>query len=134
AGVAIGAGTDAGMPGTYHGWASLRELKLLVAGGLTPLEAIRAATLESARLLGMDKERGSIEPGKLADLVLVEGAPHAAIDDIDRVRRVFLGGREIDRAALAQSLSSEEIAPLPARKAVELIDDFERPDGRTALD
>ncbi|MDX2152261.1 MAG: amidohydrolase family protein [Bryobacteraceae bacterium] len=134
AGVAIGAGTDAGMPGTYHGWASLRELKLLVAGGLSPVEAIRAATSESARLLGLDKERGTIEAGKLADLVLVEGAPHAEINDIDRVRRVFLGGREIDRAALAKGLASDQMTALPAKKAAELVDNFERGDGRTAVD
>src|SRR6185295_14818123 len=95
AGIPLGTGTDAGVTGTHHGWATLRELQLLVAGGLKPLEAITAATGNSAKAIKVDAERGTIAPGKLADLVLIEGAPHKNIADIERVRRVFLGGREI---------------------------------------
>lgn len=124
-GVRFGAGTDAGVTGTHHGWATLRELRLLVAGGLTPLEAIRAATLESARALRVDAERGSIEAGKLADLVLFDGSPHRDIADVERVERVFLGGREIDRARLARDIASESLTPMEAARAVERIDDFE---------
>jgi imidazolonepropionase-like amidohydrolase len=126
AGVRFANGTDSGMPGTHHGKAALREMQLLVKGGLTPLEAITAATGNSARALGVDRERGAIVEGKLADLVLIEGAPHRSIADIEKVRRVWLGGREIDRAA-------KPIA-LPAVHAHRRLDDFERPDGRTAID
>ncbi len=133
-GVTFGNGTDAGMPGTHHGYATLHELQLLVAGGLTPLEAITAATGNSAKALKVDSERGTIAVGKLADLLLVEGAPHQTISDIERIQRVFLGGREIDRAQLARDLTSPQQTPLPARQAAELIDDFESPNGRSQLD
>ncbi len=124
-GVRLGAGTDAGVTGTHHGWATLRELRLLVAGGLTPLEAISAATLESARALRVESERGSIEVGKLADLVLFDGEPHRDIADIERVARVFLGGREIDRERLARDIAAAEQTPLPSFKVGERVDDFE---------
>lgn len=124
-GVRLGAGTDAGVTGTHHGWATLRELELLVRGGLTPPQALRAATLESARALRVEGERGSIEPGKAADLLLVAGAPHRRISDIARVTRVFLGGREIDRERLARDIASPaQTAVRPVRLA-ELVDDFE---------
>ncbi len=132
AGVPFGTGTDAGVTGTYHGWSTLRELELLVEGGLSPLEAITAATGASARALKVDAERGVIAAGKLADLVLIEGAPHAKIADIVRIRRVFLGGREIDREALARRIASEAVTPLAPRRLPALVDDMEKPD-RTSL-
>ncbi len=133
-GVNFGAGTDAGVSGTHHGWATLRELQLLVAGGLTPLEAITAATGNSARAIKVDGERGTIAPGKLADLLLVAGEPHRNIRDIERIKRVFLGGREIDREKLAREIAATTMTPIPAIKARELIDDFESASGRSRLD
>jgi len=124
-GARLGAGTDAGVTGTYHGWASLRELQLLVAGGLTPLEAITAATGSSARAIHVEGERGTIAPGKLADLVLFDGAPHENIHDVERVARVFLGGRELDRGKLLASIRAPGVTPLPARAAQPLVDDME---------
>jgi hypothetical protein len=134
AGVPFGVGTDAGVTGAWHGWATLHEIQLLVEGGLTPVEALTAATSNAARALRVDAERGSVAAGKLADLVLVEGAPHRNINDLERIRRVWLGGREIDRAALARAIATTEPTPLPARPAPALLDDFERTDGRSALD
>jgi imidazolonepropionase-like amidohydrolase len=134
AGVAFGVGTDAGVTGTHHGWATLRELQLLVSGGLSPLEAITAATGAAARALGVDRDRGSIAPGKLADLILVEGAPHQSIGDIERIKHLFLGGREIDRAKLARDIASPSPSVIPSVKARELIDDFEGVDDRSRLD
>lgn len=134
AGVFVGAGTDAGMPGTYHGWATLHELGLLVQTGMTPLEAIRAATSTSARLLGVDKDRGTIEAGKLADLVLVAGSPQEDIADIMKVSRVWLGGKEVDRQALAAAIASPQPTPLTAVKPPTLLDDFSRTDFRSRLD
>jgi imidazolonepropionase-like amidohydrolase len=122
-GIPFANGTDAGMPGITHGRAALREMQLLVRGGLTPLEAIRAATIHSARALKVDGERGAIAPGKMADLVLVEGSPHLNIADMEKVRRVWLGGREVDRAA--------KPLPFPVAHAHRTVDDFERPDGRS---
>jgi Amidohydrolase family/Carbohydrate binding domain (family 11) len=124
-GVTFGVGTDAGVAGTHHGWATLRELQLLVAGGLTPLEAITAATGNAARAIRVSHERGSIAVGKLADLVLVEGEPHNNMRDIERIKRVFIGGQEIDREKLAREIASPAITAIPAIKARETIDDFE---------
>jgi imidazolonepropionase-like amidohydrolase len=133
-GVNFANGTDSGITGTHHGWASLREMQLLVAGGLTPLEALTAATGNSARAIKVDAERGTIAAGKLADLVLVDGAPHKNIADIERISRVFLGGRELDRGQLAAEIASLKLSSIAAVKAREMIDDFERPDGRSQLD
>jgi hypothetical protein len=134
AGITFGTGTDAGVTGTHHGWATLREMQLLVAGGLTPMEAITASTANAARALKVDKDRGTIAPGKLADLILVEGEPHRNIHDIERVKRVFLGGRELDREKLARDIASPEMTPIPAIKVQEVVDDFENTNGRSAID
>jgi imidazolonepropionase-like amidohydrolase len=133
AGVAFGAGSDAGVASTFHGWATLREVQLLVEAGLTPLEAIRAATANSARALGVDGERGTITAGKLADLVLVNGAPHRDIRDIEKIERVWVGGREVDRTSLARAIASEKPTPLPAAKVGPRLDDIEREDRRTRV-
>lgn len=134
AGITFGTGTDAGVSGTHHGWATLRELQLLVAGGLTPLEAITAATGNAARAIKVDHERGTITAGKLADLILIAGVPHKNISDIEKTSRVILGGRELDRVKLAREIASTTLSAIPAIKAQEVIDDFEKADGRSRLD
>lgn len=134
AGILFGTGTDAGVTGTHHGWATLRELQLLVAGGLKPLEALTAATGNAAKAIKVDAERGTIAPGKLADLILIAGAPHKNIADIENAKRVFLSGRELDRDKLARDIASRSLTPIPAIKARELIDDFEAENGRSRLD
>jgi imidazolonepropionase-like amidohydrolase len=79
AGVVIGMGTDAGTPLNLHG-KNLRELKLLVESGFSPMEAIVSGTGTAAKILGLDDRIGTISEGKTADLVLVDGNP---LDDID---------------------------------------------------
>jgi imidazolonepropionase-like amidohydrolase len=80
AGVLVAAGTDAGTPFNLHG-ENLGEIKLLVDyGGCSPMAAIEAGTRVAARVLGLEKELGTVEEGKVADLVLVEGNP---LDNID---------------------------------------------------
>ena len=133
-GVMLGAGTDAGMPSTHHGWALLHELELMVASGLTPMEAISAATGNSAKALKVDTERGTIAVGKLADLLLVDGAPHQNISDLQRIKTVWLGGREVNREKLSQEIMLPEQTKIAARQATEFIDDFERADGRSQID
>jgi imidazolonepropionase-like amidohydrolase len=127
AGVTIGVGTDGGETNTFHGWATLREMELLVASGLTPMQAIQAATLNAARALHVEKERGSIAAGKLADLVLVDGSPQSNIADIEKVSAVFLGGQQVDRDTLARDIASPDLTPIPAIKDAALLDDFEGP-------
>ena len=134
AGVPLVTGTDAGITGTHHGWATLREITLLAQSGLPPVEAIKAATLNAARVLRVDKDRGSIEPGKLADLVLIDGAPHQNIADINKIHRVWLGGVEQNLGALAQAIAVPGPTPLTAIPAPALLDDFDRVDGRSRLD
>ncbi len=131
--VRFGAGTDAGVTGTMHGFSTLREMELLVQGGLTPLEALTAATGGGAKAIHVDGDRGTIEPGKRADLVLIHGAPHENIADARNVARVFLGGKELDRAGLLGAIAEPGVTPIPALPASELIDDMESTVGRTRL-
>jgi imidazolonepropionase-like amidohydrolase len=79
AGVTIAMGTDAGTPFNYHG-KNLMEIPLLVRHGLSPMEALTAATGIASQALGMENRIGTIEEGKIADLVLVK---HNPLDDID---------------------------------------------------
>ena len=100
AGVPLGVGCDAPL----LPWGPHMELERLVEAGLTPLEAIRAGTLESMRIVGHDAELGSVTTGKLADLLILEpGAePWRDIRDTRRIRTVIVGGQVVDRAALLQ--------------------------------
>lgn len=74
AGVKIAMGTDAGTPFNHHG-NNLKELELMVENGLSPMEAIQAATSFAAELLGLEKDLGTIEVGKIADIIAVDGDP-----------------------------------------------------------
>jgi imidazolonepropionase-like amidohydrolase len=95
AGVKIGFGTDSGAtPLRIAGFAEHRELQLLTDAGLTPLQAIGTATKNAAALLGLE-DRGVIEPGKLADLLIVDGDPAKHIADIDRVASVWHRGKQV---------------------------------------
>lgn len=133
AGIPIGVGTDAGVTGTYHGWATLRELKLLAATGVPMAAVLQSATSIPAKLLNLDRERGSVEPGKLADLVVFDKSPFDDPQNVDTVARVFKGGVEVNRPQLAKDIASPEITPMPSKPAQRKIDDFERNDGRTAI-
>ncbi len=133
AGIPVALGTDAGMPSTFHGYSTLHEFELLVQSGLKPMDAIRAGTSVSARAMGVDTQRGTIAPGKAADLVLVEGRPDERIADLMNTRRVFLGGVEYHPRELEAAIQAKELTPLPAGVPAELIDDMERPDGRTRI-
>ena len=96
AGVTIGTGTDIWqIPTGVH-----LELEQMVAAGLTPLEAIHAATAGSARIVGIEGEAGTVEVGKWADLVLLDADPSADIRNTRRIRDVLQGGRLVDRAAI----------------------------------
>jgi imidazolonepropionase-like amidohydrolase len=95
-GVVIVAGTDIGVPG--HSLP--RELELYVQAGFTPLEALAAATIVPARMLGRDRELGTIAAGKRADLALVDGDPLADIRALRRVKLTVARGRAYDPAAM----------------------------------
>jgi hypothetical protein len=101
-GAGLLAGTDGAVafPLVVSGYSVHEELGLLVAAGLTPLEALRTATLNPARALGMDDDLGTVAPGKLADLVLLDGDPLEDIAHTTRIRAVVLDGRLLDRTTL----------------------------------
>ena len=82
------------------GPAALKELELLVSAGITPFEVIKIATLNAAIFLGRQDELGSIEAGKLADLVLLDADPSTDINNVKRIVMVIKGGAIIDREKL----------------------------------
>ncbi len=88
AGVPIVAGTDEGVPG----FSVYREVELFPQFGMTPIEAIQSASLVGARAMGAADSLGTVEPGKLADLVVLEGNPLEQISNIRRVELVMKGG------------------------------------------
>jgi imidazolonepropionase-like amidohydrolase len=92
AGISIAAGSDAGNIGTLHGPALHRELELLVRAGLTPMQALVAATRGSSMAMRRSHEIGTLEPGKLADIVLLAADPLADIRNTRRILRVLKGG------------------------------------------
>lgn len=103
----VTAGTDPVSPRLIPGYGLHRELKNFVDAGLTPIEAIKAATLNAAIALRREKEMGTIEPGKLADLLVIGGDPAARIEDIGRTEMVFKGGVQYDPAALRKSAEGQ---------------------------
>ncbi len=100
AGVNLGAGTDIWqIPTGAH-----LELEQLVAAGLTPLQAIHAATGNSARILGADKDLGTIEIGKWADLVILDADPLSDIHNTRKIWQVIQSGRLVDRPAILKTV------------------------------
>ncbi|HMF95169.1 MAG TPA: amidohydrolase family protein [Vicinamibacterales bacterium] len=100
AGVPVVAGTDEGVPGhSVH-----REIELYVEAGFTPMEALQAATIVSARAMKLDAESGTIERGKRADLVVLDANPLDSIGNIRRVRWTVRDGRVYDASALWKSV------------------------------
>lgn len=127
AGVAILAGTDAGNPGTAHGSAMHRELELLVGAGLTPAEALAAATSAPARAFRL-ADRGRIAPGMRADLLLVNGDPTRDVTATRAIAGVWKGGVPVDREGFARSVATQRNATARgvAGLAGGLVSDFER--------
>jgi imidazolonepropionase-like amidohydrolase len=105
AGVEIMAGTDtAAAVAVLPGFSLHTELECLVQAGLTPMEALQAATLSPAKFLGLQNEMGTIQPGKLANLVLLDSNPLDDIRNTRKINAVVLNGRLLDRANLDQIL------------------------------
>jgi imidazolonepropionase-like amidohydrolase len=92
AGAKIVVGSHSDVPHAKRGWAYQRELELLVQSGLTPMQALVAGTMQNARYFHVADRLGSIETGKLADLVLVDGDPLQNISNMRRIKRVMLNG------------------------------------------
>jgi imidazolonepropionase-like amidohydrolase len=100
AGIPIIAGTDQTIPGhSMH-----REIELYVKAGFTPMEAIQAATIVPARAMGLDKDSGSLEAGKRADLIVIDGDPLADIRNTRNVLAVIANGKLFDPSVLWRSV------------------------------
>src|SRR5262249_15982606 len=108
AGVQIIAGTDTPNPFVFPGFSLHDELGLLVKAGLTPMEAVQAATRNAAVYLGMLDGVGTIEKGKLADLVLLDANPLVDIGNTKKINAVVVGGKLVSRAGLDEMLSKVE--------------------------
>jgi imidazolonepropionase-like amidohydrolase len=129
--VPILAGTDAPNPGTLHGASIHRELELLVKAGLTPVEALAAATSAPATHFRLS-DRGRMEPGMRADLLLVKGDPTTDIKATRDIARVWKGGVAVDRQAYIASIEKAKAdaerlrkQPAPAGSESGLVSDFE---------
>ena len=104
AGIPVAMGTDAGNVGTLHGPSVFRELGLMVQAGLTPLQVLRAATVNGARAMGMEHDLGTLAPGKLADLLILDGDPLAEVQNLARIHRVIKDGQLFAPEELMRSL------------------------------
>ena len=130
AGVNIALGTDAGMYLTPHGESSLREMEQMVRAGLTPVQALMAGTSNSAKAVHQLDERGTIEVGKAADLILVDGKPWENISDIRKLEITWVGGDRMFGPGAPPVVTAEYMTP--SEPVTSLIDDFESAEGRTA--
>jgi hypothetical protein len=117
AGVPVMLGTDAGDSFVFPGASVHDELGELVKAGLSPAEALRAATLSGATYLGRTSDFGTVQTGRYADLVLLDANPLDDIGNSRRIHAVVLNGRVFDRAALDSMLASVEAAARPSAQA-----------------
>jgi imidazolonepropionase-like amidohydrolase len=93
AGVLVNMGAHGQLQGLGAHW----EMWMLAQGGMAPMDVLRAATINPARSLGLDRDLGSLEPGKLADLVVLDRNPLENIRHTESVFRVMLNGRLLDQ-------------------------------------
>lgn len=108
AGVTIIPGTD-----SLAGYSLHHELELYVRAGIQSAEVLRLATLTSATVMGVDKDRGVIAAGKLADMILIDGDPTKNIRDLDKITTVIKGGNVYDPAAIEKALGITPREPQP---------------------
>ncbi len=98
ASIPIAFGTDSGAnPFRIQGWAEHRELQLMVAAGMTPLEAIHSATAVTAKMLEIGERTGSVAVGKNADLIVLNADPSADIANTEKIAMVFHNGKIVKR-------------------------------------
>jgi len=111
AGVPFLAGSDGPDPYVYPGFSLHDELELLVRAGFTPAQALQAATFNAALFMGKLDEYGSVEKGKVADLVLLDADPLDDIRNIRKIDSVIVGGKLYTREDLDKMLAEvEELA------------------------
>ncbi len=106
-----GTKVNLGAHGQIQGLGAHWELWMFVQGGMSPLQAIKAATLNGAEYLGMGKELGSLETGKLADLIILEDNPLEDIRNSEKIKYVMINGRIYDSMTMNETFSREKIRP-----------------------
>lgn len=113
-GVTIIAGTDAAAGITF-----VRELELYVQAGIPPVEVLRIATHNAARAMALDRDRGRLAPGHVADLILVDGDPSRIVSDLRRVHTIIRGDRIFHADALNRAVGISPVARPAAATAVD---------------
>jgi imidazolonepropionase-like amidohydrolase len=108
AGGRLGIGSHGQLQGLGYHW----ELWAMASGGMTPHEALRVATLVGAQAIGLDGDLGSIEPGKLADLLVLDGNPLEAVRNTNTLRHVMKNGRLYDAETLAEQWPARKAGPV----------------------
>jgi len=103
AGAGIILGPDTGLEDQIFGYAEQKELGLMAEAGMTPSQVIVAATARAAQFVGLS-DRGTLAPGKRADLLVLDANPLEDIRNTRRIAKLYLAGAEVDRAALKASL------------------------------
>nr|MDP9114871.1 amidohydrolase family protein [Acidobacteriota bacterium] len=99
-GAVIGFGADSGaVPDYFHAYNAHRELQLMVEAGMTPAQVLTAATVTSAEFLRL-QDHGTLDPGKSADFLVLNGDPLNDIANTRKIAKVYLRGQELDRAAM----------------------------------
>jgi imidazolonepropionase-like amidohydrolase len=97
AGIKIAMGTDTGPPARFQGYFELMELELMAKAGLTPKQVLAAATRDAARCQKLDKDLGTLEAGKWADFVALDGDPLADISNVRKIADVYVAGNKVQR-------------------------------------
>ena len=90
-------GTDTGPTGRFQGYFELMEIEMMVKAGLTPRQALASATSAAARCMKLDRELGTIEPGKWADFVVLDANPLTDIANVRRIASVWIAGNQVAR-------------------------------------
>jgi imidazolonepropionase-like amidohydrolase len=101
-------GTDAGNIGTLHGPSVFREMEIMTQAGRPPLQILRSATSNGAKAMGMEREIGTLAPGKLADLVILDADPLANVTNLSRIHRVIKDGKVFAPDELLRSIVAEK--------------------------
>lgn len=109
-GVGIMVGTDFGGPYIFPGYSVHKEMEILVDAGLTPLQALQAATINPAIFLNKTDSFGAVETGKLADLVILNANPLVDIRNTQKIHAVIMNGRFLDRSFLDSVLENAKVS------------------------
>lgn len=104
AGIVVAMGSDAGNIGTLHGPSIFREMGMMVDSGLTMRDVLLSATVNGAKMMGLERDLGAIAKGKLADLVVLDADPLGGAENLSKIHRVVKNGAVYDPKALIDSI------------------------------